>query len=468
LPIYTYQTFIPMRKRTILTFVLLGKLLFATAQLVHTPFCANDYFDPNQFVFHSQLRSGAPEAKISYIDNIAVVMEFNSVYDVHPTHDAVKYPNMRVQPGGFDLNTILPQLRKVVTASEYDFVLMYSLREVPGWINSGGRLFVPAKNIGQPNSQYTTTSTAHAGWTKLRACPHMNDLAFLTKTTDFPPNYNSTLTAFHEMGHYFGVQLTANASVGPATWDASKHPIAWLSGCCAHWSWNWTKDANGTWPGILYSGATDPKFNAYDLYSMGLMDYTEASKINYTIYENNKPTAQHTIKLDDFIAALKLANDGRYEGDGKRIPSLDPKMKDIKVLLVVIKGKDEVMDATDLALIRKLAADMPNDWKTATWGRSQLTAKLLGATPVIDLPAAQFSIFPNPVQERVLLQAQNALPGKNDYQYLLRDLHGRLVLSGKIPSSGSLELDLAALSAGFYSLQVRNERYQYTAKLVKQ
>jgi hypothetical protein len=457
-----------MKKNPIFTLLLFCQTMVAIAQHQHTPFCANDFFDPNQIVFGPQLRSAPPEAKISYIDNIAVVMEYNSVYDVHPVHDQVKYPNKRTQPGAFDLNVILPQLRKAVTAAEYDFVLMYSLQEVPGWIHSGGRMYVPAKNIGQSNSQYATTSTSHAGWTKLRSAPHMNDLAFLTKTIEFPPNYNSSLTAFHEMGHYFGVQLTANVSTGPATWDASKHPIAWLSGCCAHWSWNWTKDANGTWPGILYSGATDPKFNAYDLYTMGLMDYTEASKINYTIYENNKPTAQHTIKLDDFIAALKLANDGRYEGDGKRIPSLDPKMKDVKVLLVVIKGKDEVLDATDLALLRKLATDMPNDWKTATWGRSQLSAKLLGATSVIDLPAAQFSLFPNPVQERVLLQVQAVLPGKNEYQFLLRDLHGRLVMNGKMPPSGSLELDLAALSAGFYSLQLRNERYQYTAKLLKQ
>jgi hypothetical protein len=457
-----------MKKNPIFTLLLFCQTMVAIAQHQHTPFCANDFFDPNQIVFGPQLRSAPPEAKVSYIDDIAVVMEYNSVFDVHPKHDPVKYPNIRAQSAVFDVSTILGQLRKFVRASEYDFVLMYSLQELPGWIHSGGRAFVPAKNIGMPNISYATTSTLFAGWTKLRSYPHMNDLFFLTKATDFPPNYNSTLIAFHEIGHYFGVQLSANASTGPALWDPTKHPLGYLAGCCGHWSWNWNKNAEGTWPGIMYSGPTDPKFNAYDLYTMGLMDYAEASKINYTIYENNKPTATHTIKLDDLIAALKLTNDGRYEGDGKRIPSLDPKIKDLKALLVVIKGKDETISATDLSLLRKLAADMPNDWKTATWGRSQMSVKLLGTTPVIDLPAAQFSLFPNPVQDRVLLQAQNALPGNEAYQYVLRDLHGRLVSTGQMPTSGNLELDLSPLSPGFYTVHVRNERYQYSAKLLKQ
>jgi hypothetical protein len=447
-------------------FVFLG--LFTQAQPTREPFCAHDYFDPNTISISGQLRASPPEAKISYIDNIAVVMEYSSVYDVHPKHDPVKYPNQRAQPASFDFTVILPQLRQAVKAEEYDFVLMYSLQELPGWIHSGGRFFVSAKNIGQPNAQYSTSSKSYPGWTRLRACPHMNDLAFLTKTTEFPPNYNSTLTAFHEMGHYWIMYLNANPSTGPATWDATKHPLGYLAGCCAHWSWNWKKDNQGVWPGIMYSGATDPKFNAFDLYAMGLVDYNEASKSIYTIYENNKPDVTHALKLDHMIEALKLTNDGRYEGDGKRIPALDPAAKDLRVLLVVIKGADESIGSSDLALLRKLAADMPNDWKTATGGRSTLTPKVFSsAVSVKELPQGQFQVSPNPVEARLTLQVQKELPGQQPYQIRICDLQGRILHQGILPSSGSTELDLQYFPAGLYVLHLVNDQYQYSTKLVK-
>ena len=456
-----------MKKQTYLTlFIIWG--ICAHAQSNREPFCAHDYFDPNTIPVSAQLRSSAPEAKISYIDNIAVVMEFNSVYDVHPKPDPVKYPNQRAQPASFDFTVIMPQLSKAVKADQYDFVLMYSLQELPGWIHSGGRFFVPAKNIGHVNSQYSTSSKTYPGWTRLRSCPHMNDLAFLTKTIEFPPNYNSTLTAFHEMAHYWLMYLNANSTIGPATWDASKNPLGYLAGCCAHWSWNWKKDEQGVWPGIMYSGATDPKFNAFDLYAMGLIDYTEASKSAYTIYENNKPDVTHTLKLDHLIEALKLTNDGRYEGDGKRIPALDPSAKDLRALVVVIKGADESISSTDLALLRKLAADMPGDWKTATGGRSTLTAKVFSsAVSVQDLPQGQFKIFPNPLEDRFTIQAQQVLPGAQNYQIRISDLQGRILQRGQLPASGSAELDLQHFPAGIYILQLVNEQYQYTARLVK-
>lgn len=82
--------------------------------------------------------------------NGAVVLEYSSVYAVHTAIDPTR--PLRSRPGSFFTGTILSALRQVVDPTKYDFVLIYSLEEVPGWINSGDvGTPTPAKNIGLYN-----------------------------------------------------------------------------------------------------------------------------------------------------------------------------------------------------------------------------------------------------------------------------------------------------------------------------
>ncbi len=90
---------------------------------------------------------------VSFISEAAVVLEYDSVYDVHTPLD----PDLpvRSQPGSFDTATILDDLTDWIDPSGYDFVFLYSLDEIPGGINSGSRgVTTPAKNIGLYNPPY--------------------------------------------------------------------------------------------------------------------------------------------------------------------------------------------------------------------------------------------------------------------------------------------------------------------------
>ena len=201
---------------------------------------------------------------ISFIDNKAVVLEYDSVYDVHPLPDSNYASNIRIQPADFDTEVILKDLEKVIIPGNYDFVLLYSLQELPGWVHSGTRYSYPAKNIGFLNySHILYPRPAH--WNKLKAVPHMNYVGF-----DAYP----ALSAIHEMGHQWGVYIIGDQNIGPREWKRSD-PIAWLAGGGAHWSWVWKW---GGMPGMMYSGPLR-RFNAFDLYLMGLMGYKEASGI---------------------------------------------------------------------------------------------------------------------------------------------------------------------------------------------
>lgn len=317
-----------------------------------------------------------PAPSISYLGNeslgpVAVVLGYGSVYDVHVAPDPTNYPNMRIQPGGFDVGTILAHLELAVDPSVYDFVLMYSLHEVPGWINSGGRFSFPAMNIGFANSLYGSLSPP-APWTRLRSVPHMNSVEFIARPAGGLDPWGA-LTSFHEIFHYWGVYITVN-QVGPREWLPGD-PVGWLASCCAHWTWVWDEEGM---PGIMYSGPTSDRFNAFDLYMMGLMGYAEASQVTHVLYEDESdPRVLHDVALDDLIYALSLAGPTRYEGDGLRMPATDPAVQDLKALIVVIKGVDETLTAEDADLVLDLANDMAAAWYTATWGRSSMDVQVV-------------------------------------------------------------------------------------------
>jgi hypothetical protein len=143
--------------------------------------------------------------RITYLFN-AVVIEYQSVYDVHPPPDP-DYPNMRIQPADFDRKRILSDLERVIDPSNYDLVPLYSLVEVPGWIRSGlGPIKCPAKNIGVTN-QCFGRDIAPPNWPKLRSVPHMNSIDF-SDSEDGVSSFGGTVVLFHEFAHQWLPKLS--------------------------------------------------------------------------------------------------------------------------------------------------------------------------------------------------------------------------------------------------------------------
>lgn len=89
--------------------------------------------------------ASAPGELLSWstVDDVAIVLEYDSVYDVHTPLNPDQ--PIRSQPGSFFSGEILQDLECFVDPSSYDFVLLYSLQEVPGWIHSGPRNSCPRK-----------------------------------------------------------------------------------------------------------------------------------------------------------------------------------------------------------------------------------------------------------------------------------------------------------------------------------
>ncbi len=377
-------------------------------------------------------RRGVAAPSVTKLRDKALIVEYNSVFDVHPVSDTIKYPNIRIQPAQFDNNRILSDIQSFVKPELFDFVLIYTLKEVAGWIHSGGRLLDAAKNIGFTNSQIGIYKGPVA-WKRLRAVPHMNDVLFLDRPTSALPHYGSSLTAFHEIGHNWIQYIAANFTIGPREWTPNK-PIAYLAGCCAHWSYAFIPDKNGNnWPGIMYSGPTSKLFNAFDLYIMGLMKYTEAKTYSYTLQEDNQPTRRHEIRLDSLIAALKLGGLPIYESPGTRIPDLDPNMERINVLTIVVKGADEIMSQKDSNLVINLVNIMPEDWKIATWGRSTLASNLkadnfnqTNTTTNKDLAPAPFNAFYSAQEKSIKITRLDQTSSNINFSFSLIGLDGRV------------------------------------------
>ena len=325
---------------------------------------------------------------ISFIDTVAVVLEY-------PTIASISYDN----GSGFNDYLILNHLEDVVNPDNYDFILMFSINEVPGGINSGWKFDISPKNIGIP--KYWIASQRGIGfWKKLRAIPQMNSVNFLDDMGYFE-NWGSTIRTFHEIGHNWGVFYSnEDTYITFNTWS-SKYPLAYLA--CqpgGHWRLNWSdKLGLGLTPGILGGGCPGNLFNAFDLYNMGLMDYEEVKSYQYTIYDYSNNS--YKINIDSFRYALSLRGEDFYEGDGKRIPSIDNEVKNLRSLIIIIKGKDEPFTADQKNLIIKLAKDIPPDWNTATWGRSKMSVgidnHLLGQTSILN-PINKTLDIQNPVQ----------------------------------------------------------------------
>lgn len=311
----------------------------------------------------------APTAR--FVDDRAVVLEYESLYDVHS--EAAPGVDPRGESGSFDTARILDDLASVVESERYDFVLLYTLHEVPGWIHAGPRYSTPAANIGLANAAVGLPSTPDA-WPRLRSVPHMNSIEFLGLRLRGLRGYTGSAIAFHEIGHYWGVRMARGAE---AEGGVTERPelTAWLGLSKSHWADNWAEEGM---PGIMAGKPTSRLFNAFDLYAMGLMGYDEARTHTYTVVERgaNAGAVRHrTLTLEDLVEALSVAGPTYYEGDGRRVPDSDPTMESLEVLVVVIKGQDEPMTAEAEGAVLRLAEAMEEDWPAATWGRSRMAVR---------------------------------------------------------------------------------------------
>lgn len=326
----------------------------------------------------SPARPAPPD--VEFLGESAVVLSYDSVYDVHDAPDPA-ISDARSQAAGFDTTRILNDLAAHVDASQYDFCLLYTVDEVPGWVHAGPRYSTPAANIGLSNSGRGRPHTP-LGWPRLRSAPHMNSLDLLTMRLPGVQGLTGTVIAFHEIGHYWGVRMARGVDVD-AAWTPEK-PIAWLGAATSHWTRTWIDEGL---PGIMSGTPTGRLYNAFDLYAMGLMGYEEASTYAYAVERPDGPNeagADERLTLDDLIYGLSLAGGRYYSGDGRRDPDTDESARDLRALLVVVKGRDEQIRPKQEQNLLRMAEEMPAAWSEATWGRSTLQVQVIPARGLKD------------------------------------------------------------------------------------
>jgi hypothetical protein len=311
--------------------------------------------------------------KVAVVTPNVVQVEYESLFDVFSQLDPVNYPNVRIQPDNWDYGKLLSDLNANIDIDNYDFVLVYTSQEVPGWINAGAAFEVPnAKNIGLDNNK---VGLRWGQWKRLKRATHMNWVGFMNPT-DLPQE----LTAIHEIGHHWGQYMIKQDTVGPRNWLDGRDPLAYLAGGYFHWSYAFFLGQNTDMPGIMYSGATSPKFNPFDLYNMGLMGYSEVSGYSYLVApELVSPSTIYKfyeININTLIDGMRASQPNNVLGDGRRIPDRDSSMEKLSTLVVLVKGKNDIISPEQLKLIKDLAEKLPAAWETATWGRSKMDVSI--------------------------------------------------------------------------------------------
>jgi len=297
------------------------------------------------------------DGAIRVLGDRVINLNYPSLFDVFTVPDPQRHPNIKTQPDNWQMGRILTDLSGFADIDKYDFVLVWTSQEVPAWINAGPYLLVPAKNIGRTNSRYG----APRPYERLRATPHMNWVQYAIDT-----DQDFVLVAIHEMAHHWGVFMVRQSSIGPREWVEGKHHVSYLASCCAHWTFGFfigQRDQTDL-PSIMYSGPSGT-FNPFDLYAMGLMEYWEASAYSYLIAPvPDPPSAPHKfyeINLDLLIEGMRISQPWNVEGDGKRIPTLEPEATELKVLAVVVSGESDTLSSEQIEKLNSIATG-PNSY----------------------------------------------------------------------------------------------------------
>jgi len=130
--------------------------------------------------------------------------------------------------------------------------------------------------------------------------------------------------------------------------------------------------------GIMYSGPTSPRFNAFDLYIMGLMGYQEVKTYTYQVGTPDPTSKLYPLTIDTLITGMRISQPGNVEGAGVRTPEIDPSAATLRTLVVLVRGRDEPpVTPAQMSAVKRIAAEIPAGWSTATWGRSQMTAQVV-------------------------------------------------------------------------------------------
>ncbi len=305
-------------------------------------------------------------------------LQYPSIWDVHSPHQPENAADTRrpytSQPVRFFTEQILADLALHVEASVYDFVLLYSLTELPGGTTSPDLCRYPASNIGFDNGSVGVNLCPDipGNWSKLRASPHMNSISYVDQNRGFPYGPCHLLKPINRMGQAWGVHWVPSGVYVPG----GKHSAAILAAMSGFWTSedHWFEDGL---PGVMGSTPSGSRFNAFDLYAMGLMDYQEVRNYQYLVHPSQDESALYPLTLDDLLDQLRQTGGAYYSGDGRRDPPVDGSVSHMNALLVLVTGSDEVLSDAHRAALLKIAEELPEAWHGATWGRSTMSTELI-------------------------------------------------------------------------------------------
>ncbi len=307
-----------------------------------------------------------------------VTLQYPSIWDVHSPHQPENAADSRrpyiPQTGGFFNGQILADLALYVEASAYDFVLLYSLTEFPGETTSPDLCLYPASNIGFDNSSVGVNLCPDipGNWSKLRAIPHMNSISYVDQNREFPYGPWDLLMPINRMGQAWGVHWVPGGIYAPG----GKHSAVMLASMSGFWTSedHWFEDGL---PGVMGSTPSGSRFNAFDLYAMGLMDYAEVKNYQYLVHPSPDESTLYPLTIDDLLDQLRQTGGVYYSGDGRRDPPTDVSVGHINALVVLVTGSDEVLSDAHRDALLKIAEELPEAWHGATWGRSTMSTELI-------------------------------------------------------------------------------------------
>jgi fibronectin type III domain protein len=306
----------------------------------------------------------------------ALVMSYASYAQVFPNA-------LPTAPGNWAWEQILNDVDEVIDVGGYDFVLLFTKSLLPGTgsrVNSGAQLRGQnARNNGLDRRFVNRRYSVRDFGPRLKAMPFLD-------TIGRPP---PSATIFHEVGHFWPV-APAYRVIDRTTWNPATDSVAWLATSCdpqGHWCGPWyggqTGPALANVPGLMAVNGNGSRFNPFDLHVIGLMGYAEVSAFTFYVEAPTGPLRptplRYPITQDLIVASRRLRPDASeyVEGDGRRVPDVDPAMTDVRMLVLVIKQDNEVLTDGERAVMGSLVQGLPADWDFATYSRSRVSLPFL-------------------------------------------------------------------------------------------